>query len=332
MSSAPRRRLVMPSEPAGRHEVIGRVRRGRSRGDDGWSGRGWPSRKARTDGAARELFFFFFFFSARRCPPPPGTVNGSGQRSALGNSSTRQAPRALGADDEPAAVALGDARPRSRARGPRRAAAPRGGDRARLTGPGRPGPASMTSTRTRPADHARAHAHGPAAVLDGVGDEVAARLREPQRVGADERAAAQRLDGQRRAERRRERPPRLGGVVEQRADIDELRPRRPRAGRARRRRGRRARAPPAAARGRPPPPRSASSSPCSPSRAAHSGPRSSWPASATSSRVPRQPQRAAPTRAAADAAAPSSSPRRDRAHAATASPARRPAGSRRPTR
>jgi hypothetical protein len=61
-------------------------------------------------------------------------------------------------------------------------------------------------------------------VLHGVGDEVPARLCEPDRVGADERAPAQRLDRQLGPEGARERPPRLGGVVEQRADVDELRP------------------------------------------------------------------------------------------------------------
>ena len=60
-------------------------------------------------------------------------------------------------------------------------------------------------------------------MLDGVGDEVAARLREPDRVGVDERAAAQRLDRELGAERPRQRPPGLGGVVEQRADVDQLR-------------------------------------------------------------------------------------------------------------
>ncbi len=72
-----------------------------------------------------------------------------------------------------------------------------------------------------PREHAPAHADRRAAVLDGVGDEVAACLREPHRVGVDERAATQRLDRQLGAEGAGERPPGLRGVVEQGADVDQ---------------------------------------------------------------------------------------------------------------
>ena len=56
----------------------------------------------------------------------------------------------------------------------------------------------------------------------GVGHEVAARLGEAERVGSDERAAPERLDRERGAERRGQRRPGLSAVVEQRPDVHEL--------------------------------------------------------------------------------------------------------------
>ena len=76
--------------------------------------------------------------------------------------------------------------------------------------------------RTLPRHHAASHADGRAAVLERVGHEVAAGLGEAERVGSDQRAAPERLDRERGSERRGQRRPRLGAVVEQRADVHEL--------------------------------------------------------------------------------------------------------------
>ena len=91
------------------------------------------------------------------------------------------------------------------------------------TGPGQPRAGVLDLDAHAAREHAPAHADGRGAVLDRVGDEVPARLREPDRVGADERAPAQRLDRQLGPEGAGERLPGLRGVVEQRADVDQLR-------------------------------------------------------------------------------------------------------------
>ena len=96
-------------------------------------------------------------------------------------------------------------------------------DTSTLTGAGEARPRVAHLHAHPPGHHAAAHAHRPAAVLDRVRHEVAARLREAHRVGADQGATAHRLDDQRRAERGRQRSPGLGGVVEQGADVDQLR-------------------------------------------------------------------------------------------------------------
>ena len=224
------------------------------------------------------------------------------------------------------------ARPRPRRRGPP-GAAREIGDRRRQAR------ALVAHLDAHPVASARAPAARPApAVLDRVGEEVAARLGEAQPVAAHEYAAppARPSRSAAPAPARRGAPGRHGGA-DQRADVDRLgtvaprgrpraRPRGPRApGRRAAARGRSRRAP----RGRAGGARSAA-----PRRAACSGPRSSWQARATSS-ARRGAARASSAAAASAAAAsdPRPRPRRPSARAhRLARPARRRGGSRRPTR
>jgi hypothetical protein len=71
-------------------------------------------------------------------------------------------------------------------------------------------------------DDTTADADRRASVFERVRHEVAAGLGEAERVGSDERSPPQRLDREQAAERRRQRRPGLGAVVEQRADVHEL--------------------------------------------------------------------------------------------------------------
>jgi hypothetical protein len=59
-------------------------------------------------------------------------------------------------------------------------------------------------------------------VLDRVGDEVPARLGQPQAVGAHERRAGRRLDHHVDPARLAQRAPSLGRLVEQRRDVDDV--------------------------------------------------------------------------------------------------------------
>ena len=323
------------SEPAGRTTVIGparrgtgraeRVRRGPSSGpeDRRKDGPMGPARRRRRPTAqrrprrvgprlARELERLGPEVRARELEHEAGSAGarGRGQPPAV-------APRRCGRRSP----ARGRARPR---RAPGRRAM------RRLTGSGRPGPASLTSTRTRPPTSRARTSTGAAPCSTAFATRLphaCARRTGSARTSARPRSGS---DRQRRAERRRERPPGLGAVVQERADVDELGSRaRPPAARCRDEILERERRPAqleidaAAA-------RSASSRPCSPSRAAHSGPRSSWPASATSSACRTSRARSA------DAPQPRHSAVIQPAYATALTPppppARPRAGSRRPTR
>ena len=276
---------------------------------------------------------------AAAAPPPAARSPRSAvMRTARtpGSSSAMRAPRSVGAvASRPPwlrAIWSAIARPAAAPRPVRRAA-----------GASAPRPARAARAHDRPPRRARApprradrELHRPAAVLERVGHEVRQRLGQPDTVaahqhprasvGADPQIAAERagdgvparellldeLGRRRRARRaaRRRAPPGRGEVVERQCRRAAARRRAPRA-----RAGRRL----LTALHR----RRASS------RAAVSGPRSSWQARATSSRRWRQAQRldASPRRAPASAPHHPSSP-----SAVIASPARRRAGSRRPTR
>ena len=134
MRSAPRRR-----------RVIGRRERGGGSGPEGgdWPGGPVAGRQLGSSGIGR--------VSGLQVGSKRDGGKGSiaGAASALGSSMTRQAPRELGAEDRrppwSRAIRAAMVRPRPRGAPPRRRAI------SRLTGSGRPGPASLTSMRTRPA-------------------------------------------------------------------------------------------------------------------------------------------------------------------------------------
>ena len=231
---------------------------------------------------------------------------------AAGSSSARWAPRSDGiairrprwrraiADSDREAVAA------------MRAASPRGDDQRRQRRRAARGRRRRTSIADVSAGAADADVHMPAAVLDRVGHEVRARLREPQRIAGDERG--RRLDHERGAAGLGERRPGRRGVGQQPPEVDGLpAPRAAPAG------GRPARGSRAAARGRSPPP-----APTAPGRRARA-------ARSPAGRAPRAAPGPPPRRAAGPTARRSTStqaitPRAPRP------PARRPAGSPRPTR
>ena len=91
------------------------------------------------------------------------------------------------------------------------------------TGPGSPGPASSTSTRTRPASTRPRTRTGDAPCSTALATRFPhawASRTGSARTSARPRSGSTASSAPKRA---RERPPRLGGVVEQRADVDELR-------------------------------------------------------------------------------------------------------------